>query len=483
MEMLKSYTWLLDILEAVRKGEKLPVDEINLVGGRLSGKSIAVEMFYIISLSIVGSKIGMYAIRHMIKDVAETWDEMIQVMDDLEVEPDYFSNQRKIVRKGSNQLRVIGLNSTTKKKAVKAGITNAGNVDYLFKFFEERYEFEERDTLAAKEGIRSKNPLCQNLDINVCNPWTKSHDYILYCNKHMLWNLNDLRTKGEQFKYIEIPLGNGRVKRVIFQYTNWRVAQTVLPEGAIKTILDTHNFDPQRALTTDYGLPGYEDGSIYNHLLVKIGSSMYLDHINIRGGLDWGWGHNKHSSKTGAVFLGITTDRDLESCGLDIYDTYTSDNRVVSKPNNVVFNEIIEFFLSNTQKYCNAIRNYEGISLTVRVDYQNEAVIQSLNSIIRARRINWMRFIPCRKDVPIQDRIEIFRSMLSQQFVRCNRERTKNLIGELEFARFSDIETAKRVKENDDLINALEYAIEPDMAKYVKINHNTLDEKLFKRKY
>lgn len=45
----------------------------------------------------------------------------------------------------------------------------------------------------------------------------------------------------------------------------------MLQESVIKNLTETWMIDRQRAMTTDLGLPGYEWGAIYTHLLDRIG--------------------------------------------------------------------------------------------------------------------------------------------------------------------------------------------------------------------
>ena len=483
MDIIAAYQWFYTLLKRMQKKNNIGVDEINLVGGRRSGKSMTVQMFAALTCSIPKIKVSWHFLRAQALDAPEIFSEVSRVVEDYGIQAKRAKNEIVI---GKNKIRVLGLNSQNKtNKAKKAGLANSGFVDYQFIVFEEAYEFDSMEFRAVAEAVRSTNKYVQRVIINIANPWTKSSPYISYCAKNMEWNVSLLKDKGSQFKLVNIPLGDGSHKRTIFQYTNWRVAKDVLPESDIKNILDTYNHDKRRALTTDLGLPGYEDGAIYTHLIPNIQKAIYMDHYAVRGGLDWGWGNNKNSSKTGAVFFGSTIEPGSLTNGIDIYGTYTSDNRVTQRGNNEVYREIIHFFLVQTEEYVQRNNLMQKPYLQVRVDYANHSVISSLNDMARAYKLDrWLNFVKCRKDIPVLDRIEIFKLMLSMGYVRMAIENCRPLIQELEFARYADIETAKRVKENDDLINALEYGLEKDMHKFARIYQNTNNlDKILKRSY
>lgn len=141
--------------------------------------------------------------------------------------------------------------------------------------------------------------------------------------------------------------------------------------------------DKRRAMTTDYGMPGYEDGSIYSHLLTYLGESVYQEHDFILGGLDYGWGNQKTSSKTVCYFMGASVDK-----GVDVYGEYVSDNRQMVKNTEKVADDIIRFYHDQMRVYCNKIHVSQPFPIKVRVDYANEPLIVLLNRKAKDYRID-----------------------------------------------------------------------------------------------
>lgn len=78
--ILEAYTYLYQIVDAVKKGVPIPIDEFNLVGGRKSGKSISIQLLYGL-LAMLPIKIGLVAFRaskdasiELLNDFVETFD-------------------------------------------------------------------------------------------------------------------------------------------------------------------------------------------------------------------------------------------------------------------------------------------------------------------------------------------------------------------------------------------------------------------------
>ena len=139
--------------------------------------------------------------------------------------------------------------------------------------------------MSIREAVRSiSDEETYILDIFVWYPWSKGHPYISYLGDLLPWDLAKLISCGSQFGIREIMVGEGdeeRTKKIAFHYTNWRVAIDVLAADQIKNILNTWKIDRKRALTTDYGLTGYENGAIYTHLLHHKVSSIWKEHVDI----------------------------------------------------------------------------------------------------------------------------------------------------------------------------------------------------------
>ena len=478
MKILKAYRYLYELHEAILKGERLPADEINLVGGRKSGKSVSVEI-EIILIALLPIRVGLICFRAASTSALEYFDELKNTCEMLDIKYKAVKST-KTIHIGINKIRVVGINSNQKGNIAKnSGLTRVGGVDYIIRVFEEIYEFNSTDVLSIKEAVRGMANNVNILDIQICNPWAKSSWYVKYCAKYQNWDVNLLKTVGSQFGIYNIPFeykGQTYNKRTVFHYTNWRVSESVLGQSDIVGILDTWNIDKKRATTTDWGLPGYESGSIYTHLLDKIGKAVYQEYEYILGGMNFGWGTNKVSSKTVAHFAGASIDS-----GIDVYGEYVSDNKVKVKDNHILAQEIVKFFYDQMAEYCARVGYNAPIPMRVRVDYMNTGIISLLNQVAVQKGIRWLTFMKCNKAYTTPDRIEIVKTAMGRQLIRFS-DNIKELRANLEFAHYEDTELLKRVKANDDGLNSFEYAIEPIMTKLVK-RHSNLDLQKLKRRF
>lgn len=462
----KEYGYFWDILRAIKNGEKLPIDEAHIVGGRKSGKTTVVELFYALICELGIDKVGMCAWRNTILDSGELFDDFCATFDSYELNYTTKINAKKIYLNG-REIRICGLNSMGKSKAKKSGLAKFGNVNYIIVFFEERFEFSEQDILAIKEAVRSidkdSSKEVQFLYINVCNPWALNSPYISYLSKIQPWDVKQLKETGSQIGIYDIPVGN-TTKKILIHYTNWRVCREYLGESEIKSLLDTWNTDPKRAATVDFGLPGYEQGAIYTHLLNNLGKAIYQEHEFLSGGVDYGWGRDSKSGKTVAVFMGYTPNE-----GVDVYGEYVHSNVEKVKSPDQVAKEVVLFYREQMLEYCSRNGWASPFNLTIRVENMEVAWIAMLNTCAKQLGIHWLRFVKCRK-YQVQDRIEITCSLMYQHKLRLG-DNVKLLKAEMELAHYEEgKETQKRKKDNDHSLNAFEYAIEPFMFKIAKEN-------------
>lgn len=462
MKVIEAYSYIFQIIEQVRTGQKVSIDEFNILGGRKSGKSVSFQVLFGLLMNLP-FKIGLFGIRASKDSAKEFFLDTIETLEAFGI-PHKANTAKLTISSGVNTIRFVGLNSLSKSKAKNSGMSRVGGTKYIFKYFEERFEFTTKDYQAIQEAIRGMDKNIQTITINICNPWAKNSPYIAYCGKYQNWDINILKTKGSQVGiYQEIDQETGIAVRKLFHYTNWRVAKNVLSNSEINEIRNTWNIDRNRAMTTDYGLPGYEFGAIYTHLLHKIGPAMYgVEAQYFIAGMDYGWSQRDIGGKT-ACYFGTAN---MEN-GVDIFAEYVQDNALVPKAPNVVADEIVRFYIDAVSSYCERVGLLAPPILNVRVDNMAVGVITLLNNVAEKYRVNhWLRFIKCRK-YPIQDRIELTTNLMGGQWLRIDPS-CKNLLQEFELATYEEVETQKRTKANDHSINAFEYAIEGVMYKLAR---------------
>lgn len=465
------FSFIWEILDCIVHRKKIPIDRYEGVGGRLAGKTTAfILLIALICIFCPGRRFGFALARNEVQDVKEFIENFEQTFAVYDIECKIISSKNRIVVNG-HVIKFVGLNNNRKsQQGKKSGFSGFGDVEGYIVWFEERFQIAEKDAIAFESAIRpivlpgEKTPW--SLILSTCNPWAKGSPYIQYCSKHMTWDINILKTKGSQSKIVDIDLGEGRTERVLFHYTNWRVAKGFIPEVKIKQILSIWQYDKRLASVSDYGLPGYEEGAIYTHVLNNIGNAVWQEHEYMLGGGDYGWGRDAANGKTAFYFMGWSHDK-----GCDIYYEFVSHNHEIVKTPNQVAEAVVMFYLNSMRDYCNRVGWASAFNMRVRVDNMAVGIIQILNDVARKYKLSWLSFIKCKK-FPINDRIEVTLSMMGRQRMRMS-PNIKLLKQEMEMSYYEETQTQKRAKVNDHGINGFEYAFEDVMHKEARLNGNT----------
>lgn len=478
INVLDCYSYVWDyIIKPAMRGDKIPVDIIDVFGGRYSGKTVMFCPFlWTLLCDFVDTRTFEFiCFRRSQKSAEDLYGDVITVLDAYNVPYKTWKSSHRISY-NNNTMRIYGL-ATNKKSstALKAGLPRAGDVKYCFVFFEERFEFDEEDISWIKQAMRSMNTSkiqTQYIYISASNPWAKSHPYISGLLNKQPFNEAKMRRDGSQVGIYDIKRTiaglKGEIETIeekqIIQYTNWRVVQQYLAPGQKAEILNSYKVSKVRGLTVDLGYPGYESGGIYTDYLNNLAQSAYIQHEFILGGVDYGWSEKNFGGKTVALFMGAS-----EESGIDIYGEFSHSNADQPISSNEVAEKIVLFYRDQMQIYMNKLGLAVPIEIWVRVDNANNVFIDMLNDTAAKYRIRWLHFTSCVK-LAIQDRINVTIALLANQKLRINSNTSfypvNVLKSELEFATYKETETQARVKKNDHAINAFEYAIEPMMKRF-----------------
>lgn len=478
------YSWIWDfIIKPVQKKAEIPVDIVDEMGGRCSGKTMMFCPILWVTLCDYcdPDSFEFLAFRSSVGNAKALQNDILSVLGAYNVScKSTRSYQDLTITYKGNKMRIYGLNSQKRNNvSEKAGLPRAGDVRYCFVFFEERYEFSENQISLIKQAIRSinkKDYKTQYIYISACNPWAKSHEYIDELLSKQPFNIDKMKTDGSQIGIYDnedtIKGKDGELiklkQKQIIQYTNWRVVQKYLSDDQISIIKQTHLISKSKGMTVDYGYPGYESGGIYTEFLNKLTQSMYIPHEFLFGGVDYGWGRAKQSGKTVALFMGASID-----AGIDIYGEYSHSNADVAIDADMEADNIVRFYVEQMNQYMRKTSdtiNGRPREVVVRVDRAEPAFITILNSKVAYYNVYWLRFIKSKKfEVP--ERIMVTISLLAQSKLRINENTlsypVKLLRSEFEYAKYEeDQKTQMRAKKNDHSINAFEYAIEPLMTVY-----------------
>lgn len=456
--------------------KRLPIAEINLVGGRFSGKSTAVQVLVGLAASARTTPLGIVFVRASKDAGYDLMNDIISTFDAFDIVYRCVYSKNEIVVRNT-KIKVIGLNSMSKYGAKKSGFPKFNNVSYIIKVFEECFEFKPEEHKAVQEAIRHNlGDVPDYLTINICNPWAKSNWYIQYCCSYQQFDMNVLKEKGNQFGiYTYYDSETGLTQRKVFQYTNWRVAREHLTQEQILQVRQYWQTDRNRAMVADYGLPGFEFGAIYTSELHRIAEPFYSTEPQyILGGMDYGWSQTEGNGITSCIFGAGTPDN-----GLDIYGEFTWDNSKQPIEPNALSIRVVEFFKQEMENFMRNTALIYPLKLVVRVDNSEIGIIQLLNNTAQQYGYStWLSFVPCKK-YPTMDRISVVLGLLGTGKFRMNMEKCKNLMSELEFSHYDEKGEKKRIKQNDHSLNAMEYAIEPLLYKWPK--ELGMDTKNFKR--
>lgn len=472
---VKEYSYLADVYKLMVAKKPLPANEINLVGGRFSGKSVVI--FCLIGLLCLadGLKLGITISRASVQGARNLIDDIAATMELFQLPYKKKKGDLKIVM-GGNQINILGFDSKSDAVAQKAGLPRYNDVDYVVTIFEECFEFKKKHHQALREAIRHSGREPKGyLVINICNPWAAGNWFIDYCIRHQQFDEYTLKTKGSQIGfYTTKDPETGYEYKAIFHYTNWRVVQQHISPHKILEIKKYWDYDINRARVADYGLPGIETGAIYAGQMFKVGESYYHNGDQfILAGMDYGWSQQERGGKTTCVFATATLE-----FGVDIHREFMWDNAISPIDPETLANHIVDFYEECMVEF---VQNTNAIiypDVNVLVDNMNIGITHILNRVSEARGHNWLSFGLCKK-FPIQDRISVVLALMGNGLFRMREGYTNVLKKELEYAHYEEKGDYKRAKENDHMLNAMEYAIEPIM--YQIAMNMGIDTKTFKK--
>lgn len=139
-----------------------------MVGGRFSGKSVSIQILFAL-LSQIDVRVGLVGVRANKDGAKEFLDDMVATFEAMDFKFRVNKSELKI-KCPYNDVRIIGLNSMSSYTAKKSGLARLGEVEYIFLYYEERFEFTEDDYNAIREAVRGFGKNVQVVRINVCNP-------------------------------------------------------------------------------------------------------------------------------------------------------------------------------------------------------------------------------------------------------------------------------------------------------------------------
>lgn len=167
---LKEFSYFADLVKLIAMKKVIPVNEINLIGGRFSGKSLCFMIFCALICLCGDVRLGITVIRASVNGARDLMKDFVGALEMFKIPFKINRTDGEIII-GSNKIRIIGLDSKSSSVAQKAGLPRYTDVDYVITIFEEVFEFTQKQHQALRESIRhsGKEPKGY-LVINVCNP-------------------------------------------------------------------------------------------------------------------------------------------------------------------------------------------------------------------------------------------------------------------------------------------------------------------------
>ena len=486
--ILDSYQYLYDVIKTSITTIKSPnvlatqihTFNINLIGSRLSAKTIQVLKF-LIEFGIIAKNesinVATAIIRYEPKGASETFDELLSVAEDLYEIPTNRKNTnmtKRMLNIGNNDIRALGLTSNRKRKVPKLGLARKGiKKDIQVNLFEEITEIpNEKTTRIVRQATGGAKIV---ININIANPWILSMWYVKKVNRILPFNAKKLREQGQQYKS---SINKAKKTMDITHITNHRI-NTYLNEAQHQELYDLWDIDEQLANVADLGMPGVAEGLVYAPTLYKVlPPTQNMRVLEFSGGLDWGTSTNANGSAT-ALVLGRKA-KNYKFITID-NEYFHSNSKQFYKDDETLLNEIVNTIIEYYKEWREDIISTGGY-ITIYYDYAAATLGRALEQVLNIHKDQAIAkkiiIKPCVKyDVPI--RIDIVKHLISQGRYKVNKKMCVNHWEELEGAMYDDTRKVKgrptRLNEDDHTLDAMEYFIGADLynfadSRYTKYN-------------
>lgn len=393
MKSLKSIYQLPLIL----KSGKNIINEYDLIGGRLSGKTMGIEEVLMCCLCMDVS-VDILCVRYWKQDVEEMWKNICYCVDRCRFPVD--TDKKFSMSYGTNKLDVKGVFTQDRKRIKLIGLANK-KTTYKIVWFEEMYEFDEKTYLDVIQSVRNCKYV---IIIKSCNPWLENNWYIKSVLDKI--NRNTLLQKLTNKNWFETKISEN-TRLIIWNnvYDNPYIETERL--NMLERLQDTN---PQRAKVELWGLPGVLDASIFGDYLhlISLKPNLTQEVRKFWCGLDYG---SKEALMT-CVFGVID-----EWNNVILFKEYYHDQKEAFKDLRTIANEIVQFLINIKNEDYPQLR-HQG--LDIRCDYAEDSFITMLNESVPHQE-SWLNFCECEKP-PVAKRIGKMISLISKKkfFIREN---------------------------------------------------------------
>lgn len=429
----------------ITKKQPLKLKEINMCGGRFSGKTTAI-IELITLLMLKGENVYITVLRFSASGKDATFKDIKQNLIKY-ISRDCFNLTYNSITYKTNYLKCYSLNEPSLEKKNKKGLFNPDNAEYLIIWEEEADELQELATKEIELSVRSKNEKYK-LIIRSSNPNIAANWYVAKVIKGMKEDKDKLEQQGYQ-----LHLENN----ILYFRNNYRTNH-YLNEYIINQIEEWKDISYEKWKVASLGLAGNYDGGIYTPNLKNI--RQYDPNENFNGiitiGIDWGDSTIKNGGDTA-----------IEVC---IFNPYTYKCDVIDELylNNYELQQDSNYLINKCVDYCSQFLQYTNF-IEVWVDNAAYAgFFQLFQDVADKKQYKGLTFKPItsalKNLVPIQERIDIVNYMINAQLLSVNPE-NKYLWESLNNCYYEPVnkwkedQELKRSHDYTHAINGLEYAI------------------------
>lgn len=386
------------------KAQKDIITEYDLIGGRLSGKTMGIEEV-LLSCLCLDESVDILCVRYWKQDIEEMWKNLLYCVERCNFP--VIIDKKFTLKYAQNTLQVKGVFTQDRKRIKLIGLANK-KTTYKIVWFEEMYEFDENTYLDVIQSVRNCKYVIR---IKSCNPWLENNWYI----KSVISNIDkkSLVKHLKDKKWYEKRIERGE-RMVVW---NNVFDNPYIEKERLEMLKKLELTNPQRAKVELWGLPGVLEQSIFGNYLHLIGRRPNLT-ANITKfwcGLDYG---SKEALMT-CVFGVID-----EWNNVIVFKEYFHDNQEQFKDLRTIANEIVGFLVNIKENHYPQLK----YGLDVKCDYAEDSFITMLNESVPYKE-SWLNFCECEKP-PVAKRIGKMISLISKKkFYIC--EECENLLSDL----------------------------------------------------
>lgn len=426
--MVSNYNYFKQLLQLIKRGAKLPIARINLIGSRMSGKTYSAIDFFIMACLIAPVKVD--AFRYFKgKDRQELFEQFIKqcsswYLDDVIL---IHRTNMTITFPNGSIIEVNGLHSPTQKGEVKmTGKSASFKFNYAFAFAEERYEINNKEWSDVLQAIRGTENF---MEVHAANPWILTNDYVSYVNENLPFDLDKLIANGEQYKVIDkkqqLIDGTTFEYKEIFHITNYKINNYLPVIDKVKLELAAKS-DPHRANTILYGFYGTPEGSIWKWVLPKIIAKPKYKSMSFVGGVDYG----EKNDPTTAYIVGFSNNYEEAHIKHEYY--WRNGGGRPHKNTNDLAADVVEHYL----EFMDA-NDLQG-DLSVYVDGAAIPFITALNTYAEDLGYDHIiHFYQQNDKKKVADRVETMKTLASFDIIKVDNE-CKELLRELNEQTYAD---------------------------------------------